>query len=292
LVHGCLSQTNQPVSTFLGEGLVRRLQETIESKRARWRSKCEIEAKEKYRELMRRNAKIMREQAPRFAFQVNWFSPLPIYNHTAHSNFPEWGYCQATGQERKKVSAFLRAKKQEPVEYFKWKGAGRPLPLYSFETNLLVLDKLLSDWLPNARSDQFQYRESSMPGKIFVVPEPERVCKAIDGIVRFVALKDHAEDQSRLLLGVLRNHLNRCKGRVKDAAVCRWVPRLEARITPAGFARLGKELRMRRAERIAMRQAGYEFMDGKWVLGEPKATGPMPYAEIRQAFERCQEFLG
>ena len=273
--------------------LVKQLQDTIESTRAEWRVRCEIEAKEKHKGWMRRNAKILRERAPGFSIEVDWFAPLPIYNHTAHSDHAEWGYCQATGQDRKKVSAFLKAKKQYPIEFPKRKGAGRPLPLYGFETNLLVLGKWLGDWLPNARGGEFQYHDSSVPGKTFIVPGPERVCEAIDRTVRHAAHEQHTDDQAKQFLAVLRKQLSRWKGRVKDPEMCRWIPGLEKRLAPDGRAWLDfvQERRSQWAEHTAMTKAGYERKHGEWVQGESKPTGPMPYEEIRHAFKRYRERL-
>ena len=155
---------------------VKQLQATIESKRAEWRAKCEIEAKEKQKQRMRRDAEILRERVQGFREKVNWFAPMPIYNHIAHNDQAPWGYCQATGQDRKKVSAFVNGENQKAIDYLRHKGAGRRLPLYGFETNLQVLDKWLGGWLLTSPDPGWFYHDSSKPGKTLCEPKPERVC--------------------------------------------------------------------------------------------------------------------
>ena len=261
---------------------VKQLRETIESKRAEWRAKCEIEAKEEVKQRMRRDAEILRERAPGYRVNVNWFAPMPIYNHTVFNGETLWGYCQATGQDRKKVGAYLTAKNQRPIEHQNRRGAGRKIPLYGFETNLLVLEKWLGDWLLTSPDRSWLYQDSTKPGKTLCLPKPERVCEAIYDTVSHTAGEEHTDAQAEQFRAILWKHMRRWKGRVKDPDTRRIIPFLEATLSPAG--RAWKDFAQQ--QRAQFKQ----IMDQ--VRDEMQNRGPMPYAEVFQALRRYQELLG
>jgi hypothetical protein len=261
---------------------LKQLRTTVERKRAEWRAKCEIEAKEKQKERRQSDAKILRERAPGFHVPANWFSPMAIYHYDAGDGLTSWGYCQATGQDRKKVASFLKKKNQKPVERSARKGAGRRLPLYGFDTNLLVLDKWLGDWLLNSPDPTWRYQDSKRPGKTFYIAKPERVCEAIHSTVWHTAAEDHTDAQAEQFCAVLSKHLRRWKRRVKDPDTRRIIPFLEATLSPGGSA--WKDFA--KQQRTQWKQIEEQVRD------KMQNRGLMPYPEVWQALRRYQELLG
>ncbi len=255
----------------------------VERKRTEWRFNCEREAKAAKQARLKHDAETLRNRAPGFTVKVNWFVSMPVYNHIAHNKSAPWGYCQATGQDRWKVKDFLRAKKQTPVKKTKHKGAGKPLDLYGFETNLLVLDKWLGDWLLNSRNDDWEYQDTNASGKTFWVSKPERVCETIYETVWHTACEEHTNVQAERLRAVMRKHLMRWKGRVKDPDTRRIIPFLAATLAPEGRAwrDFAQERRMQWAE----------FMAKVRSENQP-VSGPKPYADVSDAYERLRELLG
>lgn len=276
-----------------GESLTQ-LRAIVESKRAEWRAACEVEAKQKYKQLMRKNAEIMRERAPGFSTQVNWFALLPIYNHTAHNDQATWGYCQATGQDRKKVRAFLKAKNQKAIAIPNRKGPGRRLPHYGFETSLLVLNEWLGNWLLSSPDETWYYQDSDIPGKTFCMPDAERVCEAIYRTVWHAACQEHTDDQAIQFCALMLKHLKLWKGKVKDPYTLGSIKHYEQVVSPSANAwkDFVENQRARAAEIDGKIRAGYKMKNGVWVKGEIQPSGPMPYVEVRHAFKRYREFLG
>jgi hypothetical protein len=206
---------------------------------------------------------------------------MPIYNHTAHNESAPWGYCHATGQDRWKVKDFLREKRQTPVDKGGRKSAGRPLALYGFKTNLLVLDKWLGDWLLNSPTNEWQHQDSEKPGKTFWVPKPERVCTVIDRLLYFTAIYKHTDEQAEQFRAVLRKHWRRWWNKVKDEKVrARFnITEIEAILAPGEKAWLA--YCFRRRERCA------EIMVKVREDMRPR-NGLMPYAEVETAWWRFQ----
>jgi hypothetical protein len=173
-----------------GDELEKQIAESvIEHRRTAWRTKREQEKEAEKKawqagSLARRvrHAGLSRDRAIGFASSVNWFAPMPIYNHTAHNDAAPWGLCQATGQRRRRMEDFLREQKQAPVGKGARIGAGRPPDLYGFKTNLLVLDKWLGDWLINSP------HRSEKNTKI-----PERVRNAIAGALSCAIICEYAD---------------------------------------------------------------------------------------------------
>jgi hypothetical protein len=72
---------------------------------------------------------------------------MPVFSHRE-----PFGYCQATGKSRDAIRAFLKTIKikkagQPP------RRRGRPLILYSVDTNLRVMDQWIGKWVPQAPRD-------------------------------------------------------------------------------------------------------------------------------------------
>jgi len=243
----------------------------VERKRTEWRSKCLKEAKEKLKARLRKGCSILRERAPGFAMPVNWFSGTPVYNQDVHNGQLLWGYCQATGQGRAKVGGFLKAKRQKPVEFLGHKGAGRRLPLYGFETNMLVLDKWLGDWL--LASPERVWRNW---------PDAERVCEAIDNTLFFSVHLEHSSEQAERFRAVLREHWKRWKGRVKDKDTLVAIPFVGAALVP-GVEAWNKFVEKQKEQRRTNR--------GKRPFPSlpPPLDCPQPYEDVKASLERHRE---
>jgi hypothetical protein len=257
----------------------------VERKHAEWRAKCEREAKAAKQTRLKHSAEVLRQRAPGFTIPVNWFAPMPVYNHVAHNNSAPWGYCQATGQDRWKVKDFLRAKKQTPVDKNRRKGAGKPLDLYGFETNLLVLDKWLGDWLLNSRNDDWKYHDTDAPGKTFWVSKPERVCETIYRTASLSAHEKHADAQVEQFRAVLQKHWQKWWTKLKDKEVRAGLERsgIVSALAPGADA-----------WRIfhARRQARWTEITAKVRSEKRPVNGPKPYADVWDAYERLRELLG
>ena len=57
-----------------------------------------------------------------------------------------YGYCQATGQNEKKIRAFLKRIGAKPTDRICRKTKGKPKDVYDFGTNMRVLNQWLSQW--------------------------------------------------------------------------------------------------------------------------------------------------
>jgi hypothetical protein len=181
------------------EAQARKAQERIERKRADWRAERSREAERQKKKRLAASAELVRNRPLGVGMGVGWFAPMPIYNFSPDVNSP-WGYCQATGQDRWTVREFLKSKKQQPIATPARKSAGRPLSLYGFDTNLLVLDKWLADWLLESRTAArgilwfMSYTRS---------PKAECVTDAIRStLLGRAASKTHQRPSKTLLCGV------------------------------------------------------------------------------------------
>lgn len=206
---------------------------------------------------------------------------MPIHNHMMQNESAPWGYCQATGQYRKKLSDFLQEKRQKPEDKGERKGAGKPLALYGFKTNLLVLDKWLGDWLLNSPDRTWQYQDTDEPGKTFLVSKPERVCTVIDRLLYLTARNEHTDEQGEQFRALLRKHWKRSWGKVKDEELRAVLIAAGVEATLAPGVAAWREYCGHRRERWA------EIMAKSREEMRPR-SGPMPYAEVETALRRFQ----
>jgi hypothetical protein len=86
-------------------------------------------------EQMIRDRKISR---PHFG---EWLSPMPVF-----SEKEPFGFCQATGESRDVIRAFLKTIKVKKTGQ-RQRGRGRPQILYSVDTNLRVMDQWIGKWV-------------------------------------------------------------------------------------------------------------------------------------------------
>jgi len=70
-----------------------------------------------------------------------WLSPMPVF-----SEKEPFGFCQATGESRDVIRAFLKTIKVKKTGQPQ-RGRGRPQILYSVDTNLRVMDQWIGKWV-------------------------------------------------------------------------------------------------------------------------------------------------
>ena len=70
-----------------------------------------------------------------------WLSPMPIY-----SEKEPFGFCQATGESRDVIRAFLKTVRVKKTGQSRGE-RGRPQILYSVDTNLRVMDQWIGKWV-------------------------------------------------------------------------------------------------------------------------------------------------
>lgn len=254
---------------------LRKITEKIERKRTEWRAMCKREEMAERKARRKLHIRRTRDRASSIAMPADWFAPMPVHNQRSHFALSPAGYCQATGQDRKKVSRFLKAMKQKPFGKLENDGAGRPLPLYTFGTNLLVLDKWLGDWLLTS-----PHRMAEAESK------PERVCGAVVQTLSNAAICEHSDEQAEQLRAVLQKHWRKWNEKVKDQARLK-TDSWEAALTLGveAWRSYRAERRARWADIRAKTRPGYKMKNGVW--GQPEhPSGPMPYCDVKVAWDR------
>lgn len=271
--------------TYGDEAKMQKAVAEVERKRAEWRAECERQAIAAKRERLKRSAEELRNRAPGYTVPVNWFASMPVYRHMASNISVQWGYCQATGQDRWKVKDFLRKKNQKPIDQFRRKGAGKPLDLYGFKTNLLVLDKWLGDWLLGSPGDEWKYQDTNKPGETFWFEKAERVCETIYTTLCHASGYEHTKEQAEQFRALLRKHWQKWWSKVKDQEVRAELDRIGVEKILAPNAK---------AWRIfsAKRRAKWMEITAKVEAENRPVNGQKPYAEVWNAYERLRKLLG
>jgi hypothetical protein len=117
----------------------------INKRRVEFLQRKRLERLARQAEAHQQSLERQRNRSPRKTLPCNWGAPMPIF-----SERDPVGYCQATGQYRRKILDFLKQAGAKPVSAIGKSGRGRPHHIYGVKTNLLVLDRWLGRWLPSA----------------------------------------------------------------------------------------------------------------------------------------------
>lgn len=184
-----------------------------EQKRAAWRARREQEERDAKAEATRQHLQRLNraDRAPEEPTTALWFERMPA------AGLKPVGYAQATGQDRKTISRFLKRIGATREKTLRRDGRGRPMNVYGFETSLRVMNEWLGNWHPQ---------------------EPDALADTIRGVLNGCLASGHTPDQARHLRKLLLRHWKPIEGGITDATL------IEAAQEVASVLRSAKEWRL------------------------------------------------